>query len=928
MRHFARRALIAVTLTPLILSGCHCGEALDVIQASPTGNLSTTPAFVELQFDRPLLDPDSPGDSVPSLDIRTQPPLEGTVSFPTPSSVTYSFSSAPAPATEVEVIVDAGLRSFDGSAVLKSDYRFSFVTETNRIERITVLGPAREGDDGKRLSLPERGERKKENLGLEEQLLVALRFPASIEQLERKVSVLGTPMAGGDGSALEFSLHFPDQDSGLGVDRFAVRPKGNWPKHTYLDVVLSPGLNVALQGAGSVGSAEEQRERVATYGPIDIAEGPECELCTPPNTLNFEFTTPVSCADVVERVKLRPKIDKLTCAGQPKSNVVRIEPFPKLASFTEYTVTVRKGVSDAFGQELAVKKTFTLKTGSGDPRFAHQLMFNVVERKQGGAHEEKVYKTSKLKVRGQRLDFKQAWAIIQNQGLEDQVAWERLPWWLSDSYSYGYYGGDCYWDEELDEEVCEQQSRRFPGHADRNIELSEPKSSELEVGAPDGDGWSLVQVPIEPYLEGEGGIVVLEHTPFDEKGRKLSNPVVRLLNITDVGLTARYSPNQMVVMAARLSDGSPVSGATVSVYAAGAKALDLDQEPVSATTNSEGVAVFRASDLAADGAVPNLQGQPLFVTAQAGDDEAFLWSRFTSGGNRARKDGPKLVGAVYTERGVYRPGEKVFYRAVVRQQSASGFTTPVGAAELRAERSSGGYYDSDNDEAIYTHSGELSDYGTVHGEFVVPNSARIGDYALNVKVGEQSIRGRFQVAEFRRAEMKVVVNTDASEYVRGDEMDVRVNADYLFGAPAAGLDVRWSLRRSWGYFKSKRFQGAVFSNSDRHYWYDDSPSYTEFLDEGRDTLDDNGTFEFSRRLRGTSARGRVENLVVSATVDDESGQSVSARRTVLVHPADIHVGLVPKGYIKDVGKTFSFDVVSVTPDDQPASGVTVSVGSR
>lgn len=927
MRHSLRGGLVACTLLPLIFHACHCGEALDVIQAAPSGSLSTTPAFVEVQFDRPLLDPDAPGAEVPSLAIRTRPELGGTVNFPTPSSLTYSFASAPAPATEVHVTIAAGLRSYDGSAVLKSDYTLTFVTERNRMERITVLGPARDGDDAKRLQLPERGEPKSSSLDLKEQLLVELRFPAAPEQLEELVTVKGTPMAGGEARPLEFSLHFPEASSGQGVDRFLVRPKGNWPKHTHLDVEMAPGLRVALAGAGPVGSEERQALRVDTYGPIDIATGPECELCTPPNALTFEFTTPVSCTDVVDRVRLKPKIDRLSCAGQPKSNVVRIEPFPKLSSFTEYTITVDRGVTDAFGQELAVAKTFTLKTGSGTPRFAHQLMFNVLERKQGGSHEEKVYQTAKLKVRGKRLGLKEAWSIIQRQGLDDQVAWERLPWWLSDEYYFSYYAGDCYWDDERGEEVCEENSMRYPGHADGEIALDDPKVNEVEVGETDGEGWSLVQVPLDPYLEGEGGLVVLEHTPFDDEGRKLSNPVVRLLNVTDVGLTARYSPNQMIVMAARLSDGSPVSGAEIAVYPAEGNALDLDTEPATATTNAEGIAVFRASDLSADGAVPSLQGQPLFVTARSGDDQAFLWSRFKSGGNRARNDGPNLVGAVYTERGVYRPGERVFYRAVVRNQSASGFTTPAGAVEVSAQRSSAGYDDSD-DEAIYTSSQELSGYGTVHGEFVVPASARIGDYGLTVKLGDKVVRGSFMVAEFRRAEMKVVVNTDSAEYVRGDTMDVRVNADYLFGAPAAGLDVRWSLRRSWAYFNSKRFQNAVFSNSDRHYWYDDSSSYTEFLDEGRGTLDDTGSFAFNRRLTGTSARGRVENLVVSATVDDESGQSVSARRTVLVHPADIHVGIVPKGYIKDVGRVFSFDVVSVTPEDAPASGVTVQVGAR
>ncbi|MEM6733851.1 MAG: MG2 domain-containing protein, partial [Myxococcota bacterium] len=422
-----------------------------------------------------------------------------------------------------------------------------------------------------------------------------------------------------------------------------------------------------------------------------------CDLCTPPNVLSFEFSTPVTCVDVVDRLKITPKTDRLSCAGQPKPSVVRIEPFPKLAGFTEYEIQVQPGVKDAFGQELAVAKTFTMKTGSGAPRFAHQKMFNVIERKQGGAHEEKVYDTAKLKIRGKRLSLREAWSIVRGQGLDGQVAWEELPWWLGDEYYFRYYGGDCHWDEELGEEVCENTSTpRYPGHTDGPIALQDPLESELSVKTTAKDKWALVQVPLDPYLDGKGGIVVLEHTPFDDQDRRLANPVIRLLNVTDVGLTARYSPQQMVVMAARLSDGSPISGAEVAVYAASPENLDLSAEPVTGTTNSEGVVVFRATEFAGAGELPNLQGQPLFVTAKSGDDEAFLWSKFTSGGQRAKKGDPNLVGAVYTERGVYRPGEKVYFRAVLRNQAANGFSTPTGSAEITAARGGYSYYDSND----------------------------------------------------------------------------------------------------------------------------------------------------------------------------------------------------------------------------------------
>ncbi|MFC1610905.1 alpha-2-macroglobulin, partial [Myxococcota bacterium] len=419
----------------------------------------------------------------------------------------------------------------------------------------------------------------------------------------------------------------------------------------------------------------------------------------------------------------------------------------------------------------------------------------------------------------------------------------------------------------------------------------------------------------------------VKSTPLDRKGNLLSTPVLRLLNVTDIGLSAKYSPSQLVVLAARLSDGKPIAGAKVSAFAVSAgDASDLGEPLATGETDTNGIASFGAAELTRAGEEPNIQKRGLFVTASTDDDEAFIWSSFESGGRRASDKGPGLVGLVYTERGVYRPGETVFYRVVARKQVAGGLATPNGKVEIQAKRGAYHYDESDEDE-IFATDQNLSEYGTTHGKFEVPTDAGIGTYSLIAKIGEQRISAQFQVAEFRRAEMKVTVNTNKTEYIRGQKMTVRINADYLFGAPAAGLDMRWSLRRSWGYFNSKRFPNARFSDYDYHSWYDDRDSYSEFVDEEDVTLDDNGSYTFTRKLKKAGGKGRIENLIVSATVEDESGQSVSNRRTVRVHPAAFHAGLIPHGYLKEKDKLFSFEAVAVSPTDEPVAGAKLNVST-
>ncbi|MEO1332510.1 MAG: MG2 domain-containing protein [Myxococcota bacterium] len=924
-----RCGLTVLVLAGVVVSGCHCGEDLRVLHASPEGALDANPTSIEIVFNRPLVDPDAQLARRDELidSITIEPPLDGTVQLPTPSTLSYRFSRPPPPATEIKVSVGAGLRSYDGQSVLKKPRRFSFVTPRNGLAEIGTLAPARGANAAERAKLPDVADERRINLPLDRRVLVELRFPAEIEELKRLVRVQGVAMVGGAKRELSYRLQFPDIDSSA-VDRFVISPKSSWPVHTHLDVEITPGLHVADDGAGRFASDKIERLRVSTYGPLEVQAGPECTLCTPPRTLSFSFSTPVSCAEVVDRIAVRPRVKKLRCAGQPESTRVRVEPTPKLKGFTDYAITLKAGVTDAFGQELAAAKTFSLKTGSATPRFAHQLMFNVLERKLGASHEEKIYKAAKLRVRGKRLGFQDAWSVIRKQQLSDQIAWTDLPWWISEPEYFEYYGANCVWDDELEEEVC-STTARYPGHVDDETELSDPIVTTLDID-PNSLPWSVVQVPLEPFLGQRGGMAVLEHTPFDTEGRQLSNPVVRLLNVTDIGLTARYSTRQIIVMAASLSDGAPIADVDLTLYRADAKDQRLDPKPVKVVTDSEGVAAIDASAFATEGSPFDLQSQPLFIVATKGDDEAFMWSKFKSGGRRAIADEQALVGTIYTERGVYRPGETVFFRAVIREPSSTGFSTPTGEATVRATLRNPDSYGDEDEERLFDETLAVSEFGTVHGSFVVPKTARIGTYSIAIGMEGESNRvfDTFKVAEFRRAELSVTVNTDRSEYTRGDTMRVRVNSDYLFGAPAAGLDMRWSLRRSWGEYRSKRFQDAVFADTERPYSYEENSAYTEFLDEAQSELDDKGTYTFERQLDGMASRGRLENLVLSATVDDESGQSVTSRRTVIVHPASVHVGLITKGYIKESGRRFTFEAVAVNTDDSPASGVDIKIGSQ
>lgn len=890
-----------------------CAPPLLLQSATPTGEQNSTPTQVELRFDRAILGAD--GASAQGLNLVISPPVRGHLRHPAPNVVQFEFAEALPPAQTYRVVLQGGLRSADGEAKLRRNIELTFTTPRNgflALERIA-------GGDSP-TEVPSTGEALPTNLDLHDRLLVRLRYPETTATLEKLVRVMATPMAGGSSIVVPVALMFP---TGQASDRFLVSATANWPKHATLDVELAAGLGVTQPGAGALRTQGMLASRAATYGPSGVVAPPLCDRCKPPKTLVIGFSTAVTCADVLPFIHLTPS-DDLQCTTQPSRTQIRLEPLPALASLASYELVIDEALTDVFGQRLNERKSYTLTTGDATPRFAHQKMFNVLERQQGGAHEEKVYGAATLEVSGSRLALQDAWRVIASQNLASQVAWKDLPWWLEgNAYEYSDDLADCYWDAALEEEVCSSDEPRQPGEVTQKIEI--PQAKVVNLKTTDAKGWSRVQVPLDGFLEGKGGIVLFQATALDANSTPLAPPVLRLVNVTDIGLSAKVAPHRLMVLAASLATGQAITGAEAQLYVVDATTGGL-RSVATATTDAQGLAVFASEALSQAQAAADLHRDGFLVSVSQGDDGAFLWSSFASGGRRVRDAESQLVGSVYTERGVYRPGETVFYRVVARRETAAGFALPEGDCGINVQRL-GEDYDSDDDaDVVHSAAALFSRFGTTHGSFVVPANARVGTYRIKAAVGTDALEGHFKVAEFRRAEMKVNVQTHADDYVLGDTLKATLTADYLFGAPAGGLKVRWSLRPAWEGFASRRFPNARFTDYSYHTWGGDG-GYDQFLDEGTGVLDEHGSFRLSRKLQDTEARGRMERLIVSATVDDANGQSVSARKAVRVHPAALHVGILPHGYLKDLGQRFTYEVVAVSNADDALDDVEVTVES-
>ncbi len=180
---------------------------------------------------------------------------------------------------------------------------------------------------------------------------------------------------------------------------------------------------------------------------------------------------------------------------------------------------------------------------------------------------------------------------------------------------------------------------------------------------PVGDGDVDVRIPLAKPMGGDRGIVYLrvdaQHIGADDE------PPVRhaLVQVTELGLSAKYGPEDTLVWVTSLVDQSPQAGVTIDGIDAAGKKL------WTATTDERGIATGLGRRESGGNDTTEI------IIASRGQDTAFLDLAEYNNRTEAYEFGISrdwdaqanaLRGILFTERGVYRSGETVHVKGYVR----------------------------------------------------------------------------------------------------------------------------------------------------------------------------------------------------------------------------------------------------------------------
>ena len=366
----------------------------------------------------------------------------------------------------------------------------------------------------------------------------------------------------------------------------------------------------------------------------------------------------------------------------------------------------------------------------------------------------------------------------------------------------------------------------------------------------------------------------------------------RLIRVTDLGLTYKLWPDGLLVWVTSLKRAEPCFGLEAAAFTKSGEVFSLGR------TDDQGLLRFNGGELtglsikeAGKFHPVNRRVEPGEITCLAvvgRDDASFIKLRGQSAfrpvgvawaGDPAKAK--ELVrGQAFTERGVYRPGEKVYFKGTARRYDRGRVVSP-------AKRQARFTVTDSRGEKILDRTIPLSRFGSAGGEFKLPGHAPMGLYTLDFFYGpgkNDTVSRTFQVHEFTpprhfsRIDFQRISRTDDS--IVGTERDLElirigVEGRYYAGGPVKGGKVRWKIYRSGTDFKLDGFKDYTFGSP--------GPDLNSLIESGESVLDDRGRLIVEFPLDKEVVSGQAGLTVVAAVIDVD-GKAASTSKQYQSRP--------------------------------------------
>mgnify|MGYP001817137077 CR=1 FL=1 len=385
----------------------------------------------------------------------------------------------------------------------------------------------------------------------------------------------------------------------------------------------------------------------------------------------------------------------------------------------------------------------------------------------------------------------------------------------------------------------------------------------------------------------DGGYYFVDVQGWDrERDRAIGTRDRRFILITDLGLLVKSNADSSQdVFVHSLATGQPVTGARIELLGKNGIAI------IDRTTGSDGhVAIPVVKDF------ERVKTPTVFVV-RSGRDSIFMpfarggrmlqYSRFDVGGEqiRRRTDADRLKAQLFTDRGLYRPGDTARLATIVKRDDWAPLGNLPLALNVRDPRG----------QNVMDTLLELPDDGFFEESFSTEAASPTGNYSVTLYLIEEHNRRRaigsasFKVEEFQPDRLRIRSRISGQKplgWLKPGDLSCEVELENLFGTPAESRRVTGQLELQPTSIRFSKYPGYVFDDPLR-----DRGNIVKTVtkDLAPTTTDQDGAARLSLGL-GQYDKGIYRLSVFTEGFEEGGGRSVKAQASALLSPLDFLVG--------------------------------------
>ena len=864
--------VIALLIVLLFPSGCKSkkehkaspsemadAEDLKITFASPKGSTEAPHEYdsIVVIFDHPIIPLEALSDARDSELLKLEPSFGGKHRWLNPKTLSFTPDEFFPFATEIRATIPAGTKSLDGF-VLKEDFTWTFHTLRPRL-----------------LQHFPRHEQKW--LKPDTEILLVFNQP-----IPKAKSYFTLKKAGKDipDIPIEFSLRVP------GVDILEENDIDSPPEYTLLlqpkerllpDSLYTVEIAAGLPGRqGDLGMEKPVTFQFETYATFTFLSSNAEEGHNPRDSLKFSFSNPIQYNEFIKKIHFDPEVDIPDYYNEWDHSDSTLWINLPLQPETRYKVRIDAGLQDIFANQLSEDVERTFITAPYPASFSMNTRHRIVEAYSDLNYPLYLINTPEISVEAARLSKEEILPLLANEKI---------------------FRSSEKWDKKDFFDV--QKKMSFP------------------ITRNQRDVFPLRLKELFPKTQEHGTIFLQVDTFLEDKWSRYPKA---MLQVTEMGLTAKFSPENNLIWVTELRSGRPMPGVAVEIRDYSNKIYWHGKTDDKGMAQSPGWKHLGIKS-------KNQWSQPeQWVFATRENDFAFISSQWDTGLSPYQFGIPfewnpqpvAIQGYVFTERGLYRAGEKVHVKGIIRKREKGEWKTlDIDQVECQV-------MDPFN-KSLLKKKTQLDSYSSFDLDVETSEEASLGTYSINVTIpaGSESEReshltSTFRVEAFKPAEFEVHLRSPQDDYIFGDTYRADIRASYLFGGAMASQKLTWHLRLNQAYYTPPGHKGFIFGNQvDRWERYGQEDS--RLLSSGEGELDKDGKFSISAKLEPSEEKNSMF-ASLEATVQGPSRRSISSRIQTVVHKGEFYIGLQPSTTFLPKGEKLTVRAISVDPDGQIVSG--------